>query len=299
MPARSDAWYLINKHYQPINELDSKSNEVSLQLLKKGDKFPVTTDNSDLQAISLPRFKLTRSENLKLNATVKVKGKSPYTLDELFSEIKTLRNYLLNGTEKGSGTCLVGLLSVKLVLHSEVNEVVSLVFRSAFNSVLSQNGFLRNETKTIQRTNKTMNNDANTIAASKTILEYNGVVCYDSFQTISVSSKSNISATITKDSKFSFALIDSLNNVEGFSAAQRANQVIALESDRWMRIDGWYVNHSFGFDSSTGFKEPFGSYVVPNSGKYLVTANLILRTKSTRYVLTYIPIMFLLDIGGL
>lgn len=288
MPVPSDAWYLINKHYQPVNKSGSKSNEFSLQLFKKGDKFGVTPDNWDFQAISLPRFKLTRSENRMLNATIKVKANNPYALDKLFSEIKTLRNYLSKRKEKGNGRCIVGLLSVKLALHSEVKMALSLAFRSAFvTSVLSQTGVLRNETKTLQHANETMDNDTNTIAYVETILEYNGVVCSDSFQTIAVSSKSDINATITKDSKFSFALIDSLNNVEGFSAAQRANQVLALDSDLLTRIDGWYVNHSFGFDSSTGFGEPYGSYVVPTSGNYFVTANLILLTKNIRYVLTY------------
>ena len=244
----------------PVGRLPSSpsgaNSVMALQNMNKGDEFR----NQTMSALSLPKFKVAKEQRLKKD--VITYNVSILYLDDVFSAVTSLKDYT-----KGiaTATCVVGILKVMLVIRTTLDNVISLEYHT--------------------RENNTTLSVINATQSSRNILQFNGILCLNSLHSIVLKSSFVVNLTVLKDSLFSFALTDYPKNIEGFSVIQTSNHFMLLEKcgrdllrPKSTRLDNWIVGN-LGFDSSRGFKMPFGSYIAQTSGMYLATANIILKTK--------------------
>ena len=270
MLSPSDAWYMVVQQPPKLGvslssgiAMQSRHNVMSLQNMKKGEAFDSKTESYN--AISLPQFKFFRKQRLETNFI-------SYTVTSLdLSDVFGIIHSLALHFKSVSFTpCVVGILKIDLEVQISSNSSLSLEHASAgSNFTLFQ---------------------MNAFEGSRNDLEFNGVVCLNLLHAIVLASNITVNLTILRDSLISFALIDSSSNIEGFSVSQTANQFLLVKNagggsllQKYVRLDNWSIG-ILGFDSTLGFKTPFGSFISQTDGRYLASANIILKANLNWYV---------------
>ena len=278
--ASSDAWYVFVQQTQPnvditnyINSSLQNEHEYAmvLQNIKNGGVFG--DKMKSYQAVSLPKFKLAREQ--KLISDVSRSSVTSFDLGGVFKNIKSLTGYFKRASNV---PCIAGIVKIALKVKMSSNCTISLEYTTKrHNSTLCQKSAIQN---------------------TRNILEFNGILCLNMLQSTVFKTDTVTNLTILQSSVFSFVLIDSSINIEGFSVSLISNQHLnwpRREHDNqimnYIRLDGWNIS-SNGFDSTRGFKMPFGSYTIQTNGRYLATANIILKAVLDWYVIKFSPNLF-------
>lgn len=235
----------------PSLSMPDSIDVMALHNMKNGDVFNRTAEA--FEALSLPRFKLANKQELHTN--INALNVSRLDLSEAFIDISALTGHF---QETHSALCVVGILSLNMKLKVSPHSVMQLVYHAEESNT--------------------------TLSASKgaqNTLEFHGILCLNSLRSLSLTADTAVNVTIMKKSKLSFVLLDSSNNLEGFSVLHQGTPnlpvhsmtlIPSIETD--FRLDGWSTPL---FDSTLGFKPPFGTYVAQADGTFLVTANVILK----------------------
>ena len=246
----------------PTQSAADSSSLIELQDVRRGSQYSFNANSS--VAVSLPKFKFGDAQYLQ--GDFNFHNVSKIDLREILYPIRKLRSYLKNVP---SLPCLVGIMSMRLRVQLSSPDVIMLVYQTLEdNATIS--AFALSE-------------------GTRNILEFNGILCINRILSLSlIASKRIANITISKKSLMSLALIGSATNIEGFSVSQKTSKEVTTQdendvSSKGKRLDDW-VATSVGFDSSLGFRMPFGCYVSQASGKYLATANIILAATAEWYV---------------
>ena len=266
----SDSWYVFVRHTQPSNNISSiidpsnphQSGSMILLNMKKGDVFD---DKLSYEAISLPKFKLARKERAEYD--IARENMASFDLGGVFSTIRTLNDYF---GKVSHAPCIAGIFAITVEIAMSSVCTVSLEYASGVrNYTLCQMSVVQN---------------------ARSTLKFNGILCLNLLHSVFFKSSVAANFTVFKNSVFSFVLLDSSANIEGFSVSQTANQDLRwpnIEKDslvgKYRRLDNWNIS-SIGFDSTFGFRRPFGSYIAQANGRYLATVNIILKAKLNWYV---------------
>ncbi|XP_065068666.1 uncharacterized protein LOC135693980 [Rhopilema esculentum] len=235
------------------NQNQACNTTLSLQRSKPDERNP---NSRCLQALGLPRFKLTKTQDLEANFYLM--NNSYYKIDKFFSIIETLKSYF-SGRSKAA--CVVGLFSVRLKVSTSSNSLLALQIQTELQNVTLATSML---------------NDA-----VFDVMTFNVIICLETVLAVQIKYSDIVNATLVRNSTVSFSLIDRSSNVEGFSAIQNSDQIVSLDKRERTRLDGWSTQHGITCDSSFGFKQPFGSFIAQMSGKYMATANIIVKTSQT------------------
>ena len=186
---------------------------------------------------------------------------SNYKFDKFFSIIETLKSYF---SGKSQAACVVGLFSVRLKVSTSSNSLLALQIQTELQNLTLATSMLN--------------------AAVPDIITFNVIICLEALLGVQLKNSDLVNVTLVKNSTVSFSLIDRSSNVEGFSAILNSDQNVLLGKRKRTRLDGWSTQHGITFDSSYGFKQPFGSFIAQISGKYMATANIIVKISQTRFM---------------
>lgn len=268
-----DAWYVFVQQTRPNLDVTKYMMNSSLQ---SEHKYSMVLQNirnggtfhgkmKSYETVSLPKFKLAREQ--KLSSDINRYIETSFDLVDVFDSIRSLTGYF---KRTSNIPCVAGIMKIALEVKTSTNCTISLEYTTkGRNSTLCE----------ISATQSVQN-----------ILEFNGIVCLNMLHSAVLKTNVVANVIILQSSVFSFVLIDSSINIEGFSVSQTSNQHLhwpMREQDskimKYIRLDGWNLG-SIGFDSTLGFKMPFGSYTVQANGRYLATANIILKAVLDWYV---------------
>lgn len=244
-----------------------------LYLLKQGDREKGTpermfiewlTKGQQMHVSAMPLTQIPFS-NFKYSWIHTVTHKKRFTgelfyrLEDVFPDLAAMKASLLSSSDKQA--CIVGVLSIKFNISSTTCPKLTLV--------LGTEGM-----------QFSLASDA---SHPSEMLLVNAAHCYGKYDRMQLyCQNAGFDISVGSGSTLSLAAVDKAKNIEGFSALQSNHQAIHLANSTFSRIDGWNSSSSLCFDSTIGFKSPFGSYLVSTTGKYLITANIIFKTTSTR-----------------
>eukprot|EP00794_Sanderia_malayensis_P015992 gene15992-17602_t len=255
--------YLLN-----IDGNKTKAGMFKDRSMKWLNKYDVIPSSWNACNIALSEFKQVWTQTLQWDK--QFTNQSEYELNHVFDNLVNMRSNFPLSTLRNK-KCIAGIMTIhlRIILRKSNISDISLLYtrrgqqhavKLASASYYTNKGFY--------------------------LLEMNGMVCHNHSNAMKIGSQQGklLNMTISHGSSYSFALINDASHVEGFSAIQLRNQVISLENGNFRRVDGWSIESELNFDSTIGFKSPFATYYVITTGRYLVTANIVLKMNSTRLV---------------